>query len=147
METLNASGKLLNPQFHLLPSHHSFLGVNSPERSETIIKGLVAAYGSKLITPPNRGSRLLNLGLRLITGALITLDIDTEQEPKADRTVPAGSSLFTPLETDRHHQDRWGTFTALLPAQKLPGPTEHISAASAHLYSSEHHQLVSSSRG
>lgn len=44
---------------------------------------------------------MLTIGLRLITGALITEDIDTEQELKADHAVPASSSLFSPFETNR----------------------------------------------
>lgn len=42
---------------------------------------------------------MLNGGLQLITGALITADIDTEQEVKADHAVPASARRFTPLVT------------------------------------------------
>lgn len=99
---LNASGKVLDPQFHLLPSHHSFLEVNSTEGSQTIIKGLVAGYRSKLIAPSNRGSRLLDLGPRLVAGALITEDVDSEREPKEDRWWTFSDSAH--LYGSEHHQ-------------------------------------------
>lgn len=82
-------------------SGHFFLEVNRMERSRSVIKALAAGYRPKLITPSNPGCRSLNISLQLITRALITEDVNTEQEVKSDHTLPAPVRLLTPLVSER----------------------------------------------
>lgn len=89
-------------------SGHFFLEVNRTERSRSVIKALAAGHRAKLITPSNPGCRSLNISLQLITRALITEDVNTEQEEKSDHTFPARVRLPTPLVSGRQSGKRLG---------------------------------------